>query len=201
MFKVSSYLDEDAEERLNNERGYYRVFGALLFAAGISMLLLPILPGRAFVVLITTWLLFLCAILSVLRPMTYSRGVADVCMGLITAVYYAILSWASSGTDYNYIWGFRLILCVILIFAGFAKMLVFARLAPSVGLPLLLFCGLADVAVALLLFLGIPDSRTQTFYWFLGMLLVLGGLETLSEAYFLKSYTQKRRVQHDIINQ
>lgn len=190
MKRLSSFFENEGEQRARSERKFYLAFGAVLALAGVLLLMFPIDAGYGLIVLLGGWILFIAVILSVLRPLLYRRGIADLVMGIIGAALFAMIGWAAGGVNINNIENYKFSICVLLIFAGIANTLVFARMMAIIGLPLLLFCAVADIAVALLMMVGFPDGRVPMIYWYLGMLLILNGLETISESYRLKLYLQ-----------
>ena len=194
MFKTSAYLSEETTGRYKSEKNYYILFAVVLLASGAVLLLLPVARAAGPFVLAAGWLLLFDMILSFLRPVLYSRGMADVVMGIVSGLYYGLVSWSVSGVSISEIEGFRIFISLFLIFTGVARIMEFARMTSVKVLPVTLICGAADIAVAALLFAGVPGGNTRMICWYLGMLAVLGGFSYLGESYWLKSYLQKKRI-------
>lgn len=185
MLRQSSFVSETSSARADREEKYYIAFSIALFVCGALLLLTPLIDRNGAFILAAGWMLLLVLSLDILRPLFFSRGVADVVMAIITAAYYAFLGFAV-GTDVLSIENYRLGLCLAVFFAGISRILAYARMIVVVNLPLMPVCGFAEMAVAVMLFMGWPGEGAGMIYWLIGMTVVLTGFESLREAASLR---------------
>lgn len=178
----SSAFFSDNTKSLRPEFRFYVAFGVMLALAGLSVLSIPIINRGGIAAFIASWLLFIAAILALLRPALYGRGLPDMVAALITAFYYGFVGYIAGGENLLAMDGYRLAICAVLLFAGVARLLVFARMLSAAALPMELVCCVADITVAILLVQGIPGDGTITLYWYTGMLTLIDAAESLSEA-------------------
>lgn len=181
MWKASAFVSEKAraEKRRAGEKRWLIGCACTGFLCGAALLLVPF-TGGGYAAFAASWLLLAVLALTLLRPLFYSRGVADAAMALLLSCLYALSGWVvGSGTDDIGRWWLSFSLAFFL--AGISRILAYARLLPLVNLPLLLLCGAAELASGVLTFLGWP-AQPLMLYWFLGMTFLLSGFEAAAEA-------------------
>lgn len=182
MWKTSAFVSERAraeKKRRAGEKRWLAVSACAGFLCGAALLLVPFTSG-GFAAFAASWLLLAVLALTLLRPVFYSRGVADAAMALLLSCLYALSGWVvGGGTDD--IGGWWLSFSLAFFLAGISRILAYARLLPLVNLPLLLLCGAAELASGALTFLGWP-AQPLMLYWFLGMTFLLSGFEAAAEA-------------------
>lgn len=184
MLRASAFVSEKTravESARRGEKRYLGVSAAAYFLCGGSLLLIPPLLPNGAAVLAASWLLLAALVLTLLRPLFYSRGIPDIAMALLVSCLYALSGWVVGGEDAGDIgyWGLSFSLAFFL--AGISRVLAFARLLPLVNLPLLLFCGLGELTAGTFTFLGWP-GEPRMLYWFLGMSFLLAAAEAAAES-------------------
>jgi uncharacterized membrane protein HdeD (DUF308 family) len=187
MLRASAFVSEKSRVRLAHEEKYYNVFAAVLLICGALLLFIPVLDRNGIFVLLAGWMFFFALALDLLRPLFYSRGVADVVMVILTSCFYALLGWAISGTNLNSIETYRIAISLALFLAGISRLLAFARMMVVTNLPLMPICGIIEMTAAVMIFMGWPDERTSMMYWVLGLTVILSGFECLSASSRLKN--------------
>ena len=191
MARVSAFVSDRPYERFRGEFHYYLIYGILLAVSAFSLLSMPIFRAGAVLAFIASWLLFIVSILALIRPVLYRRGLPDAVSGLISTFFYGFVGYISGGTNLLNIEGYRLAICAVLLFMGFARLLVFSRMVTVAAMPMLLFCFAADVISGILLLWGFPSSSASTIYWYAGMVLLIDGIESILEAVTLNRYIQR----------
>jgi uncharacterized membrane protein HdeD (DUF308 family) len=186
MLKHSSFVSETSYARLEHEKKYYIAYAALLFVCGVLFLIIPVFDKNGILIFAESWLLLCVFALALLRPLFYSRGVADVVMGIITGSLYLLLE-AALGSAVNSIGSWRLAVCIALFLAGTSRILAYARMIVIINLPLMPICGLAEMTASVMIFVGWPGDSASMIYWFLGMTVLLAGFESLTEAAKLRA--------------
>ncbi|HEX2938321.1 MAG TPA: hypothetical protein VHO66_05315 [Ruminiclostridium sp.] len=181
MLRASSFIVERSRAKSAKEEKYYKTFAIILFLCGLLFLLIPLFFLNGLFILLEGWVLLAVFALAILRPLFYSRGVADVVMALLTGALYAYLCF-TIGSNVNSIESFRLGLCAAMLLSGVSRILAYARMVVIVNIPLMLVCGFAEMLSSILIFAGWPGYGVQMIYWFLGMTTILNGFESLSEA-------------------
>jgi uncharacterized membrane protein HdeD (DUF308 family) len=174
----SSFIAQQGDKRRKQEKSLYLLSSVLLFACAAALLLISV--AGALPLLIATWLLFACAAAVVARPVLFGRGIADVVMGIITAFYYLLLSWALGSVPLSTADSYRIILAAVLFFAGLSSLLVFARMTAAESIPMLLVLGVVEIAAALFLILDLPPGVTG-LCWITGLTALVGGFSSLDE--------------------
>lgn len=184
MLKASAFVSEKTRALESARRGEKRYLGAsasVCFLCGISLLLVPALPQSGAAVLAASWLLLAALLLTLLRPLFYSRGLPDIAMALLVSCLYALSGWVIGGEGAADIGRWWLSFSLAFFLAGISRVLAFARLLPLFNLPLLLVCGLGELTAGTFTFLGWP-GEPRMLYWFLGMSFLLAGAEAAQEA-------------------
>jgi uncharacterized protein with PQ loop repeat len=153
----------------------------------VLLLFIPILDLDGIFVLLSGWMFLVALALALLRPLFYSRGVADVVMAIFISCFYAMLGWAISGININSIENYRIAISLALFLAGISRILAFARMMVVTSLPLMSVCGFVEMTAAVMIFMGWPNERTSMMYWILGMTVILSGFEYISEAAKLRA--------------
>lgn len=190
MLRASAFVSEKSRSRLAHENKYYKVIAVVLFICAALTLLIPAFDRNGIFVLAAGWMFLVALALTLLRPLFYSRGVADVVMAILISCFYAVFGWAISGVDINSIENYRIAISLALFLAGISRILAFARMIVVTSLPLMPICGVIEMAAAVMIFMGWPDGRTSMIYWIIGMTLILSGFESLSESVKLNQITQ-----------
>lgn len=181
MLRQSSFVSEKSYTRLAHEKKYYIIFAMVLFVCGMLLLLIPVFDKSGILILAASWVLLAVLVLDIVRPLFYSRGVADVVMAIITGSLYALLG-VVIGTTVSSIENYRLAICLALFFAGISRILAYARMIVIINLPLMLICGLAEMIASVMLFMEWLGDSASIIYWFLGMTVILSGFENLTES-------------------
>lgn len=185
MLRESVIINDKNTGRIKKEKAFYLVFGALLCLTGILLMWIPAVSDKGLFVLIVGWLLLLSMVASLVRPFFYNRGFADFAMGILSSFYLALVGFAANSADMNIIDNYRVLLCTALLFAALSKILVFAQLMQRAVLPYLLISGFIGVAAAILMLMDIPSSSTRFLYWYSGLVILTGGLESFASRYKL----------------
>ncbi len=186
MLRASAFISEKSRARLSQEEKYYKVLAAAIFICGALLLLIPTLDRNGILVLAESWMLIIALGLTLMRPLFYSRGVADVVMAILISCFYAVLGWSISSANLLNIENYRIAIFLALFLAGISRILAFARMIVVVSLPMMPICGIVEMAAAVMIFMGWPDGRTVMIYWITGMSVFLSGFESLTEAFKLK---------------
>ena len=181
MLRPSSLVCDHSRAYSAKEGKYYIIFAVLLFVCGTLLLTIPSFDKNGVFNLAVSWVLLAVLALDIVRPLFYSRGVADVVMTILTGCLYALLGYVI-GLKMISIEGYRLAVCLALFFAGMSRIFAFARMVVAVNLPLLLVCGLAETTAAVMIFAGWPGYGAAVIYWYLGMTVILSGFESVNEA-------------------
>lgn len=176
MQRRSSLLSERPPEGTSGERRFYAASAVVLLLAGLTLLFLPAVSRKDVAAFAASWLLFIALLMSLIRPLMYSRGVADAVMAVISAFLYGLTGWAAGSSRLSVIDNYRLVLCATLLSAGLAKLLVFIRMISSASLPMLAVCCAADTAAAGLLLLGAGGGSVSVF-WAVGMAVLFDAAE------------------------
>lgn len=193
MARVSAFLAESdiPLSRYKREFRFYILFGASLSLCGVILLCVPAIRV-ALVPFLASWLLFIAAILALIRPAMYGRGLPDGAVGLINAFFYGFIGYIAGGTNAMDIEGYKLIISIILLFAGLARLLVFARMISVTVLPMQLICFAADTLSTALLLWGFPDNKPSVIYWYAGLILLIDAAESFSESFTLNRLFETR---------
>jgi hypothetical protein len=181
MLRHSSFVSENSRARSAGEIKYYIIYAAVLFLCGLLLLIIPVFDRNGAFILAAGWALLAVFALDILRPMFYSRGVADIVMAILTGAFYALLGFVL-GMNALSIENYRIAVCLALFFAGISRVLAFARMVVVTNLPLMLICGFAEMIASFLLFMGWPGDSAPMIYWFVGMTVILTSFESISEA-------------------
>ena len=181
MLKQSAFVSEKSYVRLTHEQKYYISFAVVLFVCGALFLIMPVFDRNGILIFTASWGLIAALALAVLRPLFFSRGVADVVMAIITGSLYALLEIVISIAVIS-IGSYRIAICMALFFAGISRILAYARMIVIINLPLMPICGLAEMTAAVMLFMGWPSDSASMIYWFIGMTVILSGFESLTES-------------------
>jgi uncharacterized membrane protein len=51
-----------------------------------------------------------------------------------------------------------------------------------ISIPMMPICGIIEMAAAVMIFMGWPDGRFSMIYWIVGMVVILAGFQSISEA-------------------
>jgi hypothetical protein len=181
MLRQSSLVCDSSRARSVKEEKYYMTFAALLFICGALFLIIPVLDKNGALILAVSWVLLAVLALDLIRPLFYSRGVADVVMVIFTACLYALLGYVV-GMNALLIEEYRLAVCMALFFAGMSRIFAYARMIVVINLPLMLICGFSEITAAFMLLMGWPGLGAAIIYWFLGMTVIMSGFESMTEA-------------------
>jgi uncharacterized membrane protein HdeD (DUF308 family) len=182
MLRASAFVSEKSRARLTHEEKYYNVFAMVLFICGLLLFFIPVIDRNGIFVLLAGWMLLFALAIDLLRPLFYSRGVADVVMVILTSCFYALLGWAVSGANLNAIENYRIAISLALFLAGISRILAFARMMVVTILPMMPICAVVEMAAAVMIFMGWPDERTAMIYWVLGMTVIFSGFECIAES-------------------
>lgn len=188
MRRQSAFVTENSHARLESEIKYYIVFAAVLFLCGVLLLMIPIFDKNGAFILAAGWALFAVFAMDIVRPMFFSRGLADAVMAILTGSFYALLGYVL-GMNALSIESYRLAVCLALFFAGISRILAFAGMISIINLPMMIVCGLAEMTAAFCLFMGWPGYGAAIIYWFVGMTVILSAFESVSEAARLRAQT------------
>lgn len=180
MLRTSSFIAERSRAFSAKEERYYAIFSAVLFLCGALFLIIPVFSINGILLLAESWVLVVVLAMSVLRPLFYSRGVADVVMAIFTGTLYAYVCFAI-GSDTLSLERFRLGLCAALFLSGISRIMAYARMIVVVNIPLMPLCGLAEMISSVLIFAGFPSESVYMMYWLLGMTTLLNAGENVSE--------------------
>lgn len=193
MSRISAFLAESdvPVSRYKREFRYYILYGAILALCGLLLLCVPAIR-IALIPFLTSWLLFIAAILAIIRPAMYGRGLPDGVMGLISAFLYGFIGYIAGGTNAMDIDGYKLIISVVLVFAGLTRLLVFARMISVTVMPMQLICFVADTLSAALLVWGFPENKAAIIYWYAGLILLIDATESFSESIKLNRFFETR---------
>lgn len=181
MLRQSSFVKDTSCARTASEKKYYIAFAVALFVCGVLFLILPPLDVNGILIMVSSWVLVAVLALALLRPLLFSRGVADVAMAIITGAYYGVLEM-SLGTTVNSIADYRLMISIALFIAGLSRIFVYARMIEIINLPLLLISGFSEMLSAFLIFFGWPSESAPMIYWYIGMTMIISGFDNLNEA-------------------
>jgi uncharacterized membrane protein HdeD (DUF308 family) len=192
MSRESAFFSDKtdtASTRYKNESRFYVLFGIVLAVCGMLLLTLPVIH-LSILFFVASWLLFVAVILAIIRPAMYARGLPDAVMGLLSAAFYGFIGYIADGENLMDIEGYKLALCVFLLFVGLARLIVFARMITVVNMPMQLICFAANILSAALLLWGVPSSKASTVYWYAGMLLLVDAVESFTEAIALSRHVE-----------
>lgn len=189
---MSSFLSEDGERPFRGEFRFYIVYGLILCVCGLELLSVAVTHGAEITLFIASWLLFIAALLSMLRSVLYYRGFADIVMGILTASFYGFIGWAAGSAGFAGLNGYRILLCILLALSGLSRLLSFARLSTSSVMPLMAVLGAADLAGSVFLLGGYQDGAVSV-WWTPGMLLLIAGIESMVESERLSHFMRKLR--------
>ncbi|MEG6571355.1 hypothetical protein V6C21_02415 [[Clostridium] cellulosi] len=181
MLRASSFIVERSRAFSAKEKKYYIAYAVILFLSGILFMLIPLSLLNGLFILLEGWVLVAVFSLGILRPLFYSRGVADVVMAIFSGTLYAYVCF-TMGSTISSIETFRLGLCAALFLSGVSRIIAYARMLDIVNIPLMVILGIVEMLSAILIFAGIPGYGVQNIYWYLGMTTLLAGFESLSEA-------------------
>lgn len=168
--------------RPKGERALLNLYSAVQCAAGLLLLAVPGGMLRDAFVPAACWLLLFSMLLTLARMILFSRGFADFAMCLVVSLEYGFFSWCFSSLDLTFVEGYRPVVSFALLFVGISRILAFAQIMDRARLPLLVVAGLIEGTSAVLLLLGLPDDSTFYLYLFPGVLCILAGAMSFSEA-------------------
>ena len=192
MSRMSAFVSDKSDESYKGEFRYDMVFGAALALCGFLLLAVPVVSRSEVVPFLASWMLFIAVIMSLLRPALFRRGLPDAVMALLSAALYGFLGYAAGGANIFSIEGYRLVLCILLLFMGFARLTVFARMLAVAAMPMQLVCAAADIVSGALLFWSSPDGMISVIYWYAGMLLLIDGAASAAEAVELSRHVHEQ---------
>lgn len=181
MLKTSSFIVEHSRAHSAKEERYYIIYAAALFLCGVLFLLIPLFYLHGLLILLEGWVLLAVFAMTILRPLFYTRGVADAVMEIFIGSLYAYLCF-SLGSSVSSIEDFKLGLCAVMFLAGISRIIAYARMIVIVNIPLMPICGFAEILSSILIFADFPIEGYHMMYWFLGMTTILAGFESLTEA-------------------
>ena len=190
MSRTSAFISDKAVGHYKREFGYYVGFGIILALCSFLLLALPVINRGEIISFLASWMLFIAVIMALVRPAMFGRGMPDAVAGLISAFFYGFVGYIAGGANIMDIEGYRLAICIVLIFAGLSRLLVFARMLSVAVMPMQLVCFAADMLSAVLILWGFPSSRTSVIYWYAGMILLIDGAESIIEALVLSKYVE-----------
>ena len=190
MLRASAFVNEKSRSRLTHENKYYKVIAVVLFICGALTFFIPTLDQSGIFVLAASWMFLVALALTLIRPLFYSRGVADVVMAILISCFYAVIGWAISGPDLNSIENYVIAISFALFLAGISRILAFARMIVVTSLPLMPICGIIEMVASVMIFMGFPDGRASMIYWIIGVTVILSGFESISESAKLNQIAQ-----------
>lgn len=193
MTRVSAFLAESdiPLSRYKRELHFYILFGVSLFLCGLILLCVPAIR-ITLVPFLTSWMLFIAAILAIIRPAMYGRGLPDGVVGLISAFFYGFTGYIAGGSNAMDIERYKLIISIVLLFVGLSRLLVFARMISVTVMPMQLICFVADTLSAALLLWGFPENKSSIIYWYAGLILLIDATESFSESFQLSRLFESR---------
>jgi hypothetical protein len=181
MLKQSAFVSDTSRAKLAGEEKYYIIFSVILFVSGALLLMIPIFDKNGVFILLESWVLLLALVFCIIRPLIYSRGIADAVMAVFTAVFYGVLEF-SLGSNLTAIENFRLLICISLFLTGILRILAFTQMMTTTSLPLLTVCGISEMTAAVLIFFEVPSSGAQMIYFFIGMTVIISACESFLES-------------------
>lgn len=185
----SAYFSDDASARCHSENRFGLAFAGVLAAAGLTLLglFLSAAPAAAFA---ASWLCLICAVLSVLRPAAYGKGMADAVMGLIAAFAYGLVGWLAGNAAQTDPAGYRAVLFAAFTFGGLARLLVFLRMIGVQPLPFLAADAAASLLAGALILMEIPAGG-RILWWYAGMLFLFDAAELTAGAFALRRFAAR----------
>lgn len=193
MLKKSLFVNEDAYDRYNGELHFYIASGVILILCGAIMIIIPNITNNLSFVVSISWLLFLCGILSFIRPFAYGRGFADFVMSLCTGLFYVVAGWSASSSYLQAMENSRFVLSLMLFLTGISCILAFSSLLQSITLPFLVLNGIAEIIGAIFLISGEPNYDVIYIYWIIGILLIISGLDYFIQSKILSHFREKNK--------
>lgn len=186
MLKYSSFVKKTDYNGIVKETKFNIVFAAVLFLTGLLFILIPIVSLSDVMMLAASWILIITIGLTVMRPLLYCRGLADITTGIIAVLLYFVLE-LSFGYSVKAIENLKLLLSFILFMLGISRIISFAQLINKVKFPILIVSGAAEMGAAAVIFSQWPVGNYGIIYWAIGMTIIISAFESLQEALRLKT--------------
>lgn len=143
-----------------------------------------------------SWLAFVCAFVSFIRPLLSSCGLTGNISSLSGALLCACAGWFAGGGGGMSAGGVRLLLFILLVFRGTLRLIDFTArrsLSPGSVTAMQAVCGAAETAAGVMLIRAVPSFTASLTFFCPGAAFVFAGAEYFCESAAIRRRAASRR--------